>query len=137
MMILRAAVVWGIGLGLTGGATAGQYVDWFDDGSVLLKLGPDYDDAVIETSREQLGSLLGPDQAPFADTTITILTHDEGPKGPISGPITALRPVWEELTGGTLEIALVPIGELYAAMMLDLERGAGRYDAIVVPAYFL
>ena len=136
MQILQAALFWGIGLGLASGAAAGQYVDWFDDGSVLLKLGPDYDDAIIETSQEELGSLLGPDQAPFADTTVTILTHDEGPKGPISGPITALRPVWEELTGGTLEIALVSIGELYAAMMLDLQQGTGRYDAIVVPAYF-
>jgi multiple sugar transport system substrate-binding protein len=127
-----AGVVWGFAYG----ADAGQYVDWFDDGSVLLKLGPEYDDAIIQTSREQLGSLFGPDQTPFADTTITVLTHDEGPKGPISGPITAFRPVWEELTGGTLEIALVPIGELYAETMLDLERGTGRYDAIVVPAYF-
>jgi multiple sugar transport system substrate-binding protein len=136
MRILQTLIGSALGLSLAGAAAAGQYVDWFDDGSVLLKLGPDYDDAIIETSREQLGSLLGPGAAPFEGVTITILTHDEGPKGPISGPITALRPVWEELTGGTLELALVSIGELYAAMMLDLQQGTGRFDAIVVPAYF-
>ena len=70
------------------------------DGTVLLKLGPDYGDAVIETSVDELGPLLGGDQPPFAGTTVRLLTHDEGPHGPISGPIEALRPVWEELTGG-------------------------------------
>jgi multiple sugar transport system substrate-binding protein len=131
-MILAAALA----LALVGEARAGQYVDWLDGGTVLLKLGPDYDDVVIETSQEELGSAFGPDARPFADTTIRLLTHDEGVKGPISGPIQALRPVWEELTGGTLEIDLVPISELYAKAMLDLERGTGHYDAIVVPAYF-
>jgi multiple sugar transport system substrate-binding protein len=136
MRLLGALLGTGMGLGIACGASAGEYVEWFDDGSVLFKLGADYDDAIIETSSAQLGSLFGPDQKPFAGKTIRILTHDEGPKGPISGPITALRPVWEELTGGRLEIELVPIGDLYAATMLDLERGSGRYDAIVVPAYF-
>jgi multiple sugar transport system substrate-binding protein len=117
-------------------AGAGEYVDWLDDGTVLLKLGPDYDNAVIETSAAELGTAFGPDRQPFEGTTITILTHDEGAEGPISGPIQAFRPVWEELTGGTLEIELVHISDLYATMMLDLQRGTGANDAIVVASYF-
>ncbi|MGH6896528.1 MAG: hypothetical protein ACREJ5_08265 [Geminicoccaceae bacterium] len=65
-----------------------------------------------------------------------MLTLDSGPKGGISGPIHAFRPVWEELSGGTLDIALTPITDLYAKMMLDLRQGTGLYDAIIVGAFF-
>jgi multiple sugar transport system substrate-binding protein len=117
-------------------AEAGQYVDRLDDGSVLLKLGPAYENAVIETSQQELGSVVGGTTSAFAGTTIRILTHNEGPHGPISGPIEAFKPVWEELTGGKLEIELVPITDLYAQLMLDLKRGTKRFDAAVVAAYF-
>jgi len=137
MNATRAFLAAGTAVVLSAGdARAGQYVDWLDDGTVLLKLGPAYDDAVIETSEGELGNAFGSDRKPFEDTTVTILTHDEGEKGPISGPIQAFRPVWEELSGGTLEIELVHISDLYATMMLDLQRGTGAYDAIVVASYF-
>ncbi len=116
--------------------SAGPYVDWLDDGTVLLKLGPAYENTVIETTREELGQVLGASGAPFAGTTVRLLTHDEGPHGPISGPIEALRPVWEELTGGKLDLGLVPISELYPQLMLDLQRSTHFYDAAVVAAYF-
>ena len=119
-----------------GPVLAGPHVDWLDDGTVLLKLGPDYGNAVIETTREELGPVLGAGGTPYAGTTVRLLTHDEGPHGPISGPIEALRPVWEELTGGQLEVGLVPISQLDSELMLDLQRGAHRYDAAVVAAYF-
>lgn len=125
-----------LGSAWTTGLMAGQYVDQLDDGTVLLKLGPAYGNAVIETSRDELGPLLGGGEGAYAGTTVRLLTHDEGPNGPISGPIEALRPVWEELTGGRLELGLVPISELYADLMLDLQRGEHRYDAAVVAAYF-
>jgi multiple sugar transport system substrate-binding protein len=136
-MRIAGGLLGGVALALlAGAAAAGTYVDRLDDGTVLLKLGATYDDAVIETSADELGSLIaGGDQA-FAGTHVTLLTHDEGVKGPISGPIQALKPVWEELTGGTLEVVLVPIGELYAQMMLDLQQGTRHYDAVVVPAFF-
>jgi multiple sugar transport system substrate-binding protein len=117
-------------------ATAQEHVRWNDDGTVDLMLGPDYDNTVITTTREELGALFGPDQKPFEGSNITVLTLDSGPKGGISGPINAYRPVWEELSGGTLDIALTPITDLYAKMMLDLRQGTGLYDAIIVGAFF-
>jgi multiple sugar transport system substrate-binding protein len=117
-------------------AAAQEHVRWNDDGTVDLMLGPDYDNVVITTTREELGTLFGPEEKPFEGTNITVLTLDSGPKGGISGPIHAFRPVWEELSGGTLDIALVPITDLYAKMMLDLRQGTGLYDAIIVGAFF-
>ena len=43
-----------------GPVLAGPHVDWLDDGTVLLKLGPDYGNAVIETTREELGRCWAP-----------------------------------------------------------------------------
>ncbi len=117
-------------------AAAGPHVERLEDGTVLLKLGPDYENTVIETSVAELGPLLGGDSPPFAGTTIRLLTHDEGPHGPISGPITALGPVWEELTGGRLELTLVPISELYPRLMLDLRRNTDAFDSAIVAAHF-
>ena len=87
-------------------AMAQEHVRWNDNGTVDLMLGPDYDDTVITTTREELGTLFGPDEKPFEGVNITVLTLDSGPKGGISGPINAFRPVWEELSGGKLDIAL-------------------------------
>ena len=125
-----------LSVGWAGGVAAGPHVDWLDDGSVLLKLGPDYGDAVIETSRAELGSLLGPDQQPFAGKTIRLLSQDDGPHGAISGPLTAFAPVFEELTGAKVELDLVPVTNLYSTLMLDLQRGQNRYDAASIAAYF-
>lgn len=119
-----------------GAATAGEYVDWNDDGTVTLKLGADYDNVEITVPQESLGSLMGPDEQPFEGSEITVLTLDSGPKGGISGPLMAFRPVWEELTGGKVDVALVPITDLYAKMMLDLRQGTGLYDGIIVGAFF-
>ena len=117
-------------------AMAQEHVKWNDDGTVDLMLGADYDNTVITVDQEQLGSLFGPDEKPFEGEEITVLTLDSGPKGGISGPIFAFRPVWEELTGAKLDIALVPITDLYAKMMLDLNEGQGLYDGIIVGAFF-
>ena len=137
-MKLRHAALLGVALAALSApvASAGQYVDWKDDGTVDLKLGPDYDNAVITATQEELGTLFGPDEKPFEGANITVLTLDSGPKGGISGPINAFRPVWEELSGGKLDIALTPITDLYAKMMLDLRQGTGLYDGIIVGAFF-
>jgi multiple sugar transport system substrate-binding protein len=123
-------------LALTAGAATAQHVEWKDDGTVLLKMTEEYDSAVIETSRDELGALFGPDEKPFEGEEVTILTLDSGPKGGISGPLYAFRPIFEELTGATLNIALTPISELYTKTFLDLRNGTGEYDAIIVGAFF-
>ncbi len=103
-------------------AAQAQHVEWKDDGTVELKLGPDYDDAVITAHKDDMGALFGPGEKPFEGEEITVLTLDSGPKGGISGPIYAFRPVFEELTGAKLNIALVPISELYTKLFLDLQE---------------
>ncbi len=122
---------------LASGAIAQEHVKWNgDDGSVDLMLGADYDNTVITVEREQLGSIFGPGEKPFEGQKITVLTLNSGPKGGISGPINAFRPIWEELSGAKLEIASVPITDLYAEMMLDLNEGEGLYDGMIVSAFF-
>ena len=116
-------------------AAQAQNVEWKDDGTVLLKLGPDYDDAVITANKDDMGALFGPGEKPFEGEEITVLTLDSGPKGGISGPIYAFRPVFEELTGAKLNIALVPISELYTKLFLDLRNGTGEYDGSIVGAF--
>jgi multiple sugar transport system substrate-binding protein len=116
-------------------AQAQDHVEWKDDGTVLLKLGADYDDAVITAHKDDLGALFGPGEKPFEGEEITVLTLDSGPKGGISGPIYAFRPVFEELTGAKLNIALVPISELYTKLFLDLRNGTGEYDGSIVGAF--
>lgn len=121
---------------VTDSVQAGERVDWLDDGTVLLKLGPAYGDAAIEVGRDELGTLLGPDVKPFAGTTIRVLTQDDGPQGAISGPLMAFAPIFEELTGAKVELELVPVTNLYSTMMLDLQRGEGLYDATFVAASY-
>ena len=50
------------------------------------------------SNRTQLGTLFAPEARPFAGAKIRILTQDEGPRGAISGPLTAFAPVFEELS---------------------------------------
>ena len=59
-------------------ATAQEHVRWNEDGTVDLMLGPDYDDAVITTTREELGTLFGPDEKPFEGVEISITVNASG-----------------------------------------------------------
>lgn len=111
------------------------HVQWHDDGTVTLTSDPEYG-MTITTTREELGALFGPGEQPFAGEDVTILSLDSGPKGGISGPVYMFRPIWEELTGATLNIALTPISELYTKTFLDLRNGTGEYDAMIVGAFF-
>src|SRR3546814_11703378 len=56
--------------------------------------------------------------------------------GGISGPLYAFRPVWEELSGGKVNIVELPFAEHYTKMMLDLRNGTGEYDAFIVGAFW-
>ncbi len=120
------------------GAAVGQdveYVTWNDDGTVTLRADPEYNFEVTFDAAK-LGALFAADYKPFEGDEVTVLTLDSGPKGGISGPLFMFRPIWEELTGATLDIALTPITDLYGKMMQDLEQGQGLYDAIIVGAFF-
>ena len=78
-------------------------VDWNDDGTVTLTLD---DGTEIVIDRATLGTAYGPDEKPFEGETITILSLDSGPKGGISGPLYSARPIFEELSGATVELAV-------------------------------
>jgi multiple sugar transport system substrate-binding protein len=112
---------------------ADQHVKWHDDGKVDLVME---DGTTISTTREELGSLFGPDQKPFDGVNISVTVNSGGPKGGISGPLYSFRPIWEELTGGKLDIVELPFGEHYTKMMLDLRNGTGQYDAFMVGAFW-
>jgi multiple sugar transport system substrate-binding protein len=115
---------------------AAQQVEWKDDGTVLINLGEAYNNAVITTSREELGSEFGPDLKPFEGITTTVTVNGAGPKGGISGPLHQFRPIWKELTGGDINIVELPFAEHYTKMMLDLRNGTGEYDAFMVGAFW-
>lgn len=117
-------------------AFGGQFVDWKSDGTVDLKLGPNYDNTVINVNAKDLGSLFGSDQKPFEGAEVSITVNASGPKGGISGPLHAFRPVWEELSGGKLTVIELPFAEHYTKMMLDLRNGTGQYDAFIVGAFW-
>ena len=120
---------------LTLAAAQAQHVEWKDDGTVVLKLGPDYDDAVITAHKDDMGALFGPGEKPFEGEEITVLTLDSGPKGGISGPIYAFRPIFEELTGRQAEHRP---GADQRALHQDDPRprnGTGEYDGSIVGAF--
>lgn len=112
-----------------------EHVTWHDDGTVDLIMDPDYG-ATITTTRDELGTLFGPGEKPFEGAEVTVTVNASGPKGGISGPLHAFRPIWEELSGGTLEIVELPFAEHYTKMMLDLRNGTGEYDAFMVGAFW-
>ena len=117
-------------------AALAQGVQWNEDGTVDLMLGPDYDDTVITVPQASMGALFGPDEKPFEGAEISVTVNSSGPKGGISGPLHAFRPVWEELSGGKLNIVELPFAEHYTKMMLDLRNGTGEYDAFMVGAFW-
>ena len=80
-MASMKALLAGAALSVLTIATAqAQNVEWKDDGTVLLKLGPDYDNAVITAAQGRLGAVFGPGKKPFEGVTITVLTLDPAPR---------------------------------------------------------
>lgn len=123
-------------LALTAARASAENVEWKDDGTVLIKLGEAYNNQVIQTTKEELGSEFGPGKKPFEGVTITVTVNGAGPKGGISGPLYQFRPIWEELSGGKVNIVELPFAEHYTKMMLDLRNGTGQYDAFMVGAFW-
>ncbi len=119
-----------------GTADAAGQVEWRDDGTVALKMGPEYDNQVITVKREDLGSEMSPDSKPYEGVTLNITVNGAGPKGGISGPLYSFRSIWEELTGGKVNVVELPFAEHYTKMMLDLRNGTGQYDAFLAGAFW-
>ena len=88
-------------------------------------------------SRE-LQRLAGPCQEGdrSSGVTINVTVNGAGPSGGISGPLYSFRPIWEELSGGKVNIVELPFAEHYTKMMLDLRNGTGQYDAFMVGAFW-
>jgi multiple sugar transport system substrate-binding protein len=117
-------------------AQAAAGVKWNDDGTVSLQMGPEYDNRVITVPQSDLGSEFGPGKKPFEGVTISVTVNGAGPNGGISGPLYSFRPIWEELSGGKVNIVELPFAEHYTKMMLDLRNGTGQYDAFMVGAFW-
>jgi multiple sugar transport system substrate-binding protein len=128
----------GLCLGFAASAAMAQdtpHVKWHSDGTVDLITDPDYG-VTIHTSQAELGTEFGPGKQPFKGTTISVTVNSGGPKGGISGPLYEYRPIWEELSGGKVNIVELPFAEHYTKMMLDLRNGTGTYDAFMVGAFW-
>jgi multiple sugar transport system substrate-binding protein len=116
-------------------AAQGEYLKWRDDGSADLITFEDKE--VIHLSKEQLGTMFGKGQQPFAGQRIAVCVLNSGPKGGISGPLYRIRPAWEELTGAKLDIAEIPIAEQLNKTMTDLRLGGGQFDGFIEAAWYM
>jgi multiple sugar transport system substrate-binding protein len=131
--LLGGAALVALGCGTAGAAGP---VTWNSDGTVSLQMGPEYDNQVITVPQADIGSEFGPDKKPFEGVTISVTVNGAGPNGGISGPLYSFRPIWEELSGGKVNIVELPFAEHYTKMMLDLRNGTGQYDAFMVGAFW-
>jgi len=131
--LLSAAAALAIALPAFAQDTA--HVKWHSDGTVDLITDPEYG-ATIHTSQDELGSDFGPGKQPFKGATISVTVNSGGPKGGISGPLYEFRPIWEDLSGGKVNIVELPFAEHYTKMMLDVRNGTGQYDAFMVGAFW-
>jgi multiple sugar transport system substrate-binding protein len=125
-----------VALAANGAWAQNSRVEWRDDGTVALHMGPEYDGQTIVVKQSDLGSEFGPGKKPFEGVKIAVTVNGAGPKGGISGPLHSFRPIWQELAGGDVDIVELPFAEHYTKMMLDLRNGTGQYDAFMVGAFW-
>lgn len=133
MTVIRNALLSTAALAVSASVAAAQSVEWRDDGGAVITLD---DGSVIEAAPGELGALFGPGELPFDGVEISVTVNAAGPRGGISGPLHSFRPIWEQLSGGSLNIVELPFGEHYTRMMLDLRSGTGEYDAFMVGAFW-
>ena len=69
---------------------------------------------------------------PYKGTTINVLVA----KLTVGDCIKHYVPIWEEATGGKVNIGEVPIDSLHQQIFSDLSSGLGRYDAYMTGAWF-
>ena len=124
-IVLLLAACWG----------TAQNVEWHDDGSVTLTTFEDGEQITIPA--DQIGTMFGPGEQPFAGKRIAITVNNGGPKGGISGPLYRLRPAWEELTGATLDIVEMPLAEQLPTTINDLRLNLNQFDGFIEGAWYL
>src|SRR5919199_746976 len=137
-MRFAKALLCGAAMTILAGGTAWAegHAEWGKDGLLVMKLGPEYDNTVITVPKGMVGSEFGPGKKPFEGVTINITVNGAGPNGGISGPLYSFRPIWEEISGGKVNIVELPFAEHYTKMMLDVRNGTGQYDAFTVGAFW-
>ena len=69
---------------------------------------------------------------PYKGTTINVLVA----KLTVGDCVKHYAPLWEEATGGKVNIGEVPIDALHQQIFSDLSAGLGRYDAYMTGAWF-
>lgn len=116
-------------------ANAQDNLRWGDDGSLTLITQDDREE--ISLSADQVGTLFGPGNQPFAGQRIAITVNTGGPKGGISGPLHQLRPAWEQLTGARLDIVEMPLPEQLPTTINDLRLGLNQFDGFIEGAWYM
>ncbi len=69
---------------------------------------------------------------PYKGTTINVLVA----KLTVGECVKHYVPLWEEVTGGKVNVGEVPIDTLHQQIFSDLSSGLGRYDAYMTGAWF-
>jgi multiple sugar transport system substrate-binding protein len=72
----------------------------------------------------------------FAGQTLTVATLGQGARGGISGPLYFWRNAFQAVTGATLEIVEVPIGQLATVIPADFLTGQNTYDAVISFSFY-
>lgn len=118
-----------------GWALAQENIKWGDDGSLTIITQDDHEEITIPA--DQVGTLFGPGEQPFAGQRIAITVNTGGPKGGISGPLHQLRPAWEQLTGAKLDIVEMPLPEQLPTTINDLRLGLNQFDGFIEGAWYM
>lgn len=67
----------------------------------------------------------------FSGQTVIVVTQTGSA---IGGPVLDKGPIWEEATGGNIELQTFAFGELYEKIVTALDTGSGDYDVLIYAA---
>jgi len=67
----------------------------------------------------------------FSGQTVVVVTQTGSA---IGGPVLDKGPIWEEMTGGNIELQTFAFGELFEKIATALATGSGDYDVIIYAA---
>ena len=63
----------------------------------------------------------------FSGQTVVVVTQTGSA---IGGPVLDKGPIWEEATGGNIELQTFAFGELFEKIVTALSTGSGDYDVL-------